>query len=329
VDRKNLLIFIVGGVAVLFLFLFLVVLDTAKRGQDRIGKLEGEKTELSQQIDSLRGELKSAKETLAGLNKQVEGLNADKAKLQDQLTGANSERDGLKAEIEKLTAEISRARGETDAARTENSQLNEKLQSVSGKLSELEATVAELKAKKASLEGSLEKMQSQVKEKQQQLEELRSEGVKPQAQQPVQQTAAEGVKLSPIIVQGGQQKAPVQDKKPSGQKEKAGQREFLTAPPVIVGSAQQQKDEIRQEIAAQVQTIEKAAASIVAVNKESNFVILNQGSGQGIKIGDSFQVIDQDNRPAGEIEVIRVRDNIAAADIKKEIHPLRVGFIVR
>jgi hypothetical protein len=53
-------------------------------------------------------------------------------------------------------------------------------------------------------------------------------------------------------------------------------------------------------------------------------VIIDIGEEVGIKIGQTFQVL-RDNNAIGIIEVIQVRRDIAACDIKKENIPFNVG----
>jgi uncharacterized coiled-coil DUF342 family protein len=316
VDRKNILIFIVSGVAILFLFLFLVVLDAAKRGQDRVKKLEDEKSSLTAEIENLRGQQKALNEKIASLNGQIDTLNADKQQLKEKLTGALGERDGLKTELEKLNAEIVKVRGELEASRTEGSDLKQQLQAAVGRKGELETAVTELKAKQAALEASLDKMQAEMRAKEQLIESLKTGSAAVSVQQ---EQGKDSVKLSPIVVQGGQSKRETAEAPRSG---------YVELPQIVVspeGVQQQPQNESRRAVV----SLAKASVSVVAVNRDNNFVIVNEGSAQGVKTGDSLKVYGPDNRLAGELEVIQVRQDISAADIKKELQPLRVGFQVK
>lgn len=69
-------------------------------------------------------------------------------------------------------------------------------------------------------------------------------------------------------------------------------------------------------------------ARVLALNKDNNFVIVDLGEDAGIKVGDTFGVYRQDNAIA-TIEVMQLRKNISACDIKKEIAPIKVGDTVR
>lgn len=54
---------------------------------------------------------------------------------------------------------------------------------------------------------------------------------------------------------------------------------------------------------------------VVTVNREHNFVVIDLGKQDGIKLGDSFNVY-RGNLLIGAIEVIQTRDRISAADIR-------------
>ena len=70
------------------------------------------------------------------------------------------------------------------------------------------------------------------------------------------------------------------------------------------------------------------AVSIIAVDRDNNFAIVNAGSGSGIKVGDTFQ-LSRKGEPVGTVVVIQARDNISACDIKNEFTPIAIGDIAK
>ena len=68
--------------------------------------------------------------------------------------------------------------------------------------------------------------------------------------------------------------------------------------------------------------------NIVSVNDENNFVIVNLGQDAGVKMGDKLNVYHGADYIAG-LEVIQVRKDIAAADIKNKVKKIEVGDSVR
>ncbi|HQO57771.1 MAG TPA: hypothetical protein PLT76_03520 [Candidatus Omnitrophota bacterium] len=68
--------------------------------------------------------------------------------------------------------------------------------------------------------------------------------------------------------------------------------------------------------------------NIVSVNDENNFVIVDLGQNDGLKLGDNMSVYRGAEYVAA-LEVIQVRKDIAAADIKNKVTSIRVGDAVR
>ena len=67
---------------------------------------------------------------------------------------------------------------------------------------------------------------------------------------------------------------------------------------------------------------------IVSINEENNFVIVDIGENSGIKTGDILSVY-RDSKYIARLEVIQVRKDISAADIKDQWTKPKAGDIVR
>ncbi|MDD5513366.1 MAG: hypothetical protein PHD09_06335, partial [Candidatus Omnitrophica bacterium] len=65
--------------------------------------------------------------------------------------------------------------------------------------------------------------------------------------------------------------------------------------------------------------------NVVAVNRENNFVIIDIGEDNGIRVGDTFGVTDKTGKPVATLEVIESRSSISACDILKESGVIQVG----
>lgn len=72
----------------------------------------------------------------------------------------------------------------------------------------------------------------------------------------------------------------------------------------------------------------KTQGTIISINEPNNFVIVDLGENDASEVGNSLTVL-RDNKPVGTLEVIQVRKDISAADIKDSKGALRVGDIVR
>ena len=67
---------------------------------------------------------------------------------------------------------------------------------------------------------------------------------------------------------------------------------------------------------------------VMAINKENNFVIIDLGEEAGLRVGDPLRIYRSD-KPIANIEVIQVRRNISACDIKKQGTAIKIGDTVR
>ena len=67
---------------------------------------------------------------------------------------------------------------------------------------------------------------------------------------------------------------------------------------------------------------------VLAVNRDNNFVIMDLGGEQGIKVGNTF-VVYRGDQPIADVEVVQARQSISACDIKRETTPIKVGDTIR
>jgi len=67
---------------------------------------------------------------------------------------------------------------------------------------------------------------------------------------------------------------------------------------------------------------------VISVNAENNFVIVDIGETTGIRLGDSLSVY-RDSKYIARLEVIQVRKDISAADLKDQWSKVKVGDIIR
>jgi len=108
----------------------------------------------------------------------------------------------------------------------------------------------------------------------------------------------------------------------SGQAEDAGKvaKESVELPAIVVRSTLATVKEKAQ--------IQVFPGKILAVNLDSNFVIIDLGSSAGANVGKVFNVYRQASQ-IGSISVIQARANISACDIKRMSTPLRIGDSIK
>lgn len=73
---------------------------------------------------------------------------------------------------------------------------------------------------------------------------------------------------------------------------------------------------------------EASSGRIVSINEEKDFVILDRGEAQGIYPGQTLAVY-QDSEQIATLEVIQVRPNVSAADIKEKTARIKAGDVVK
>lgn len=67
---------------------------------------------------------------------------------------------------------------------------------------------------------------------------------------------------------------------------------------------------------------------VISVNESNNFVIVDIGENNGVRLGDLLSVY-RDSKYIARLEVIQVRKDISAADLKDQWSKVKVGDIIR
>jgi len=94
-------------------------------------------------------------------------------------------------------------------------------------------------------------------------------------------------------------------------------------PPIVVSSQNMEGDQDPNAI-----DVPGINGSVVSVNSDNNFVIIDIGQDKGIRLGDNLNVYRGVEYVAG-LEVIQVRKDIAAADIISKVTDIKIGDVVR
>lgn len=255
------------------------------------------KTDLELQLENMRNELKE-------VHINNEQLQREKGMLDLELKNLTHEKQDLEQQIEynqktvdSLTSELFR---EKDAkrqfqdslrfAKNENAILRRQLKSLSNRKVDLEMKLAKLQEEKNSFERKFTEMSLLLEDKFSQINELRQriETLRSPSQ-------AQTAQFMP------------QSKK-----------ESVELPPIVVRP--------------QETSLEQAAINrpgrVIAINKDYNFVIVDLGEDDGIRIDQTLSVY-KDDQAVATVEVVQVRKSIAAADIKNQIASIAIGDAVR
>ncbi|MDD5347429.1 MAG: hypothetical protein PHT59_02300 [Candidatus Omnitrophica bacterium] len=261
------------------------------------------KAELELKLEGVRADLRGAKLENEQLKREKDRLALDLQSIETDSKDSAREYSYAKKLSDGLTQEL--AREKTDkfqimetlkALKTENKFLKQQLKIIYDRKTKLEDKYTQLQDKNAVLETNMAKMEAFVREKILQVDSLRDELGISASGSAGRQARAGG--LGPVAMQ---------------------QKDSVELAPIVVRPL----DGPRAPAAAA-----SRPATIIAVNRDSNFVIMNAGSSAGIKVGDQYQVF-RNNEPVALIQVIQSREKNSACDIKSENTPIAVGDSVR
>ncbi len=257
-----------------------------------------EKTDLEMQLSNVRNELKD-------LQIGNEQLQREKANFELELNNLKRERDDLSRQLDynkrlldTMAQDLVREKNDKAAIqdsyksiRNENSVLSRQLSSLNTRKANLERKLQDLNEDKQSLEGRLSEMETMLTEKLVHFDDFKNK---------VENVKAGGKPAAEPSVKNGKNSVDLPEivvKPKSGKEKQEGQ-----------GSA--------------------PLGRVMAVNKENNFIIIDLGAQSGVKTGDAFTVYRNDKAIAS-IEVIQIRQNISACDIKTQSSQIRIGDTVR
>jgi predicted nuclease with TOPRIM domain len=253
------------------------------------------KTDLGLQLGSLRNELKSTQITNEQLQREksifdldIKNLKGENEDLKRQLEYNQKVMDSVTQDLVREKNDKIKIQDIFKSIRNENAILTRQLKSLIERKASLEKRLQELQEKNVALERRFTEMQTMLTAKISQIN---------------------GLQDRVETISGGAKTEVPQEKK-----------ETVELPPIIV---RPQPEESSTQAA-----VATPAGKILAINRDTNFVIIDLGEDTGINIGNSFQVYRND-KPIATIEVIQLRKDVAACDIKKETTPIRIGDIVK
>jgi chromosome segregation ATPase len=260
------------------------------------GEVLKAKTSLEFELESVRGELKDiqiSNEELqrekSALELDINNLKRDKDDLRRQLDYNQKVTDSISAELAREKNDKLRIEAMFKPLKSENTVLRRQLTSLTNRKINVEKKLVDLQEQKDTLSRRFGEMEAMLKDKMSSIDELRE-------------------KLSGITQK---------DTQPP--KEDAS----VELPPIVV---RPQADE--PSFATVQETTGVLTGTVVAVNRENNFVIIDLGESSGVKAGDTFRVYREGNDIA-TLEVIKTREGISACDIKKQATPIKVGDLIK
>jgi DNA repair exonuclease SbcCD ATPase subunit len=284
------------------------------QGDEYWAKVLQQKAQLMVELDKAKAELDNSALQVAELRKensdfqlQIKDLNNDKVEIENRLTNEKKrledsytrEKQELQRRIKdgedlasNLSMEAARARGDQKNANDFGSKIKD--DNV-----QMQANIKQLISTKVALEKTVARLTQEKNEMGKRLND--TEGV---IQNRINEIWQIKQTLDQKITQINQAKS---DKE-------------VELPPIVVNNSNGASSAFSE--------VQGGTHKIISINAKNNFVIIDYGQSQGSSIGRIFKAY-RDDKEVGTLEVIQVRRDISAADIKNQSSNLQVGDQVR
>ena len=231
-------------------------------------------------------------------------LQAELADVKTAQKISESKLDESKKAISGLELKLREAQDKVDNLTSELEQERTARQEASSQAEQLKVELAQLEKTRVELENKLTQAQGERRKQQDLLAQLENKKLNLEAQikdleSQLEQAKTKDVELGTIVV------APEGGASP------------VTASPVTASPATSAKPGKASSPTKASMNFNQAAASsfegkVLVVNKDYNFVVLNMGSKDGVRIGDVFSIYHS-NKYIGDVKVDKVHDSMAAA----------------
>ncbi len=257
------------------------------------------KADLEMQLSNVRGELKSLQINNEALQRDksalvidINSLNNEKKDLLRQIDYNQKLLDSMAQDVVREKNDKSKIQDNLKIIKNENLVLIRQLKSLNSRKATLEKKIYELQEGKSTVEKRLNEMEAMLADRVSQIDSLK-----------------DGLDM---VRSGKAVPAPADDKS----------KKSVELPEIVVRSLpSSESGKGKNEPVS-------SSGKILAVNPDSNFVVIDMGSSAGVKTGDSFNVY-RSGKSIGSVEVIQVRGNISACDIKKKSTAFIIGDSVK
>ncbi len=270
------------------------------------------KADLEVQVEVLKEKLKQTQLDMdalrtekSSLSLEYNNLNRDSAELQRVTEYNQKMADNLTKELASEKTDKLELSRRFMALKNENKALRHQLTTLGNHRLQLERKVFDLQSKNGALEKTLNSMEVYIKQQMVTIDSLQDQISTSRSKKSLLESKYDATRItnramSESISRSGSIELPPIVVKPQGQ---------------YYGGSSGSGDM-------------RSGAKVVSVDRDNNFVVLNLGRIDGVKIGDTMQVYRFD-QPIGIVEVLQVRDRLSACDIKRETSPIAEGDLVQ
>jgi myosin heavy subunit len=236
-------------------------------------------------------------------------LQAELADVKTAQKISESKLDESKKAISGLELKLREAQAKVDNLTSELEQERTARQEASSQAEQLKVELAQREKTRVELENKLTQAQGERKKQQDLLAQLENKKLNLEAQikdleSQLEQTKTKDVELGTIVVA------------PEGEASSVIISPATASSAAVSPATSAKPEKTSSSIKASMNSNQVAASSfegmVLVVNKDYNFVVLNMGSKDGVRIGDVFSIYHS-NKYIGDVKVDKVHDSMAAA----------------
>ena len=262
--------------------------------------LEVQLEKVSNDISSNADELQKLKQKNSEFQLELGRLNDEKIELERKVQYGQALADNLSLQLAREKNDKKSILARAEGLRTENSDLRAHLKELTSVKFVLEKSIGQLKNDKNTIEKKLMDTESILEGKIDEISEIKN-------------TLEQSFRSTKESLS-----APLKEPSP------------VELGPIVVNPSNPNPTDIQQDTSQQNELKEPAGFNgrVVSINEENNFVIIDLGENTGIQLGDPLAVYRGSQYVAG-LEVIQVRKDICAADIREKMAKIQVGDNVR
>jgi len=288
--------------------------------------LRNENEALAGKVEEIAKERRQLQEKVSALGNDLDKASGEKQDIQKRYELIIKERDGLVEKVKTLQKNSEQLRGDLSNLTREKQRLGQNLESNLAPLKDentrLKQQLDNFNGLKTKLEGELGQLKGEKSDFQRRLNQIDA-----LLEQKLTRLRYLSIKDDIGAIRGGSSTAETRSTAQAPQQQPSQpEKESVELPPIVVRPQSQAQPE--KPIWQKKGSLAKPTGTVLELNKENKFVIIDLGQDVGTKLGDTFKVYRQGN-PIAHIEVIQVRQSISACDIKEEIIPVEAGDIVR
>lgn len=241
---------------------------------------------LKERLDNFLITVEELKKDKLALELEIKNVSRDKSNLERKFEYNEKLIDGLTTELVREKKEKRRIENELESFRKEQTVFINQIKALNEQKVTLEKHFKEAQAEKTKLEDKLVELNTTIDKRILEIEQMKR-----------------------------QLEVVSEDMSKPGEPAAAA-KQAVQLPPIVVHSP-----EDKEEAAVEYRGL---PGKVLAINAEHNFVVIDLGESQGISQGQLFNIY-RNKKKIAIVEVIQVRDNISACDIKQQLQKIEVG----